>query len=597
MASAGSACGNPSGSGPINELVSLLNAGTATYTVIAAIAPGATGTIANTATVTVPATVVDPTPANNTATDTDTLTPLAALAVSKTDGSATYTPGGTATYTIVVTNAGPSNATGVTLSDPLPAGVTLTANAACVATGVASCGAVTGTAGQTSFGTTGATVGAGGGNFLTFTAPVAFASGLVTNPLVNTVTASDPASPVATASDSDARAAFAALGISKTDGSATYTPGGTATYTIVVTNAGPSNAASVTVSDPLPAGVTLNGNATCVGSGAANCGAVTGTTGQTSFGTTGASIAAGAGNFLTFTAPVAFAAGMVTNPLVNTVTATDPTSPLATASDSDARAAVAALAVTKTDGSATYTPGGTATYTIVVTNAGPSSAGNVTLTDPLPAGVTLSANAACVPAGAATCGTVTGTTGQTSLGTTGATLGAGAGNSLTFSAPVAFAAGMVTNPLVNTATATDPASPPASGSDSDARSAVAALAVTKSDGSATYTPGGTAHLHDRRDQCRTVERVERDAGRSIAGGGDTERQRHVRCRRRVELRHGHRHHRADELRHDGRDRRRRRGQRAHLHRAGDVCPRHGHRSAAEHRDGNRPCLAAGERHG
>ena len=156
VASAGSACGNASGSGPINELVSLLNAGTATYTVIAAIAPGATGTITNSVTIIVPPTVVDPTPANNTASDTDTLTPVSALAVSKTDGSATYTPGGTATYTVVVTNAGPSNAINATVSDPLPAGVTLSANATCLAAGTANCGTVTGTTGQTSFGTTGA---------------------------------------------------------------------------------------------------------------------------------------------------------------------------------------------------------------------------------------------------------------------------------------------------------------------------------------------------------------------------------------------------------------------------------------------------------
>ena len=92
---------------------------------------------------------------------------------------------------------------------------------------------------------------------------------------------------------------------------------------------------------------------------------------------------------------------------------------------------MAALAVTKTDGSLTYTPGGIATYTVVVTNTGPSNATNVTVSDPLPAGVTLNANATCLAVGTATCGTVTGTTGQTSFGTTGATVGAGAGNSLT----------------------------------------------------------------------------------------------------------------------------------------------------------------------
>jgi hypothetical protein len=45
VASAGSACGNASGTGPINELVTLLNGGTATYTVTAAIVSTATGTI------------------------------------------------------------------------------------------------------------------------------------------------------------------------------------------------------------------------------------------------------------------------------------------------------------------------------------------------------------------------------------------------------------------------------------------------------------------------------------------------------------------------------------------------------------------------
>ncbi len=492
VASAGSACGNASGSGPINELISLLNAGTATYTVTAAVAPGATGTIANTVTVNVPPTVVDPTPGNNTATDTDTLTPVASLGISKTDGSATYTPGGTATYTVVVMNAGPSNATGVTVSDPLPAGVTLSANVTCVAAGAASCGAVTGTTGQTSFGTTGATIAAGAGNSLTFNVPVLFASGMLTNPLVNTVTATDPSSPPAGAADSDARLAVAALAVTKTDGSATYTPGGTATYTVTVTNAGPSNANNVTVSDPLPAGVTLNANATCVASGTANCGAVTGTAGQTSFGTTAATIAAGAANKLVFTVPVAFASSMVTNPMINTATATDPASAPATGSDSDARTAVAALAVAKTDGSATYTPGNNATYNVVVTNTGPSHASSVTVTDPLPAGVTLSANATCVASGGATCGVVTGTTGQTSFGTTGATIAAGAGNQLTFTVPIAFAPAMTTNPLVNTATATDPSSPPATALDSDTLAAQVALNVVKTDGSATYAPGGTA---------------------------------------------------------------------------------------------------------
>ena len=384
----------------------------------------------------------------------------------------------------------------MTVNDPLPAGATLSANATCLPAGTATCGTVTGTTGQASFGTTGATIAAGAGNSLTFTVPVKFASGMTANPLVNTATATDPASPPANGSDSDTLAAQATLVVTKTDGSANYTPGGTATYTVAVTNTGLSNANNATVIDPLPAGVTLSANAVCVASGSSVCGAVTGTMGQTSFGTTAATVAAGAGNALTFTVPVAFAPGMTTNPLVNTATATDPASPPATGSDSDALVAQVSLNVIKTDGSATYTPGGTATYTITVTNGGPSSATNVTLTDALPAGVTLSANAVCVATGASTCGTVTGTTGQTSLGATGATIGAGGINKLVFTVPVAFAPGMVAATIVNSATATDLASSgpgsTATGTDTDSRSASVALVVVKDDGSATYTPGGTA---------------------------------------------------------------------------------------------------------
>ena len=51
--------------------------------------PAATGSLANTATVSVGAGVTDPAPGNNTATDTDTLTPTADLSITKTDGAAT----------------------------------------------------------------------------------------------------------------------------------------------------------------------------------------------------------------------------------------------------------------------------------------------------------------------------------------------------------------------------------------------------------------------------------------------------------------------------------------------------------------------------
>ena len=489
----GSVC-TASGSGPISDSVTLPSGGQVTYTITAAIASSSLGTIANTASIVTPPTVVDSNPANNTATDTDTLVPQVALAVAKTDGSPTYTPGSAATYTITVTDLGPSDATAVNVVDNLPPGVTLTGTVTCAAGGAATCGTPFGTTGQTSLGTNGGSIPFGAGNAIVLTAPVAFAAGMTTNPLINSVTATNvPTGSTASSSDTDTLLRDVNLGVTKTDGSATYTPGGAATYTVTVVNAGPSNATAVAVSDPLPAGVTLAGAATCAATGGATCGTVTGSAGQTGFGTTGATIDAGAGNSLVFTVPVAFAANLTTNPLVNTATATDPAALLpAQGQDSDALALNVVLAVTKTDGSATYTPGGTATYAVTVRNTGLSNATGVAVTDALPAGLTLAGTVTCAPTGAATCGTVTGTIGQTSFGATGATLGAGAANALTFTVPVAFAADLTTNPLVNTATATDvPTGATASGSDSDALALNVVLAVAKTDGSATYTPGGT----------------------------------------------------------------------------------------------------------
>src|SRR5262249_26145174 len=61
---------------------------------------------------------------NNSASDTDPLTPQNDVGVTKSNGEITAVPGSTTTYTIVVTNSGPSTATNVAVSDPLATGVT-----------------------------------------------------------------------------------------------------------------------------------------------------------------------------------------------------------------------------------------------------------------------------------------------------------------------------------------------------------------------------------------------------------------------------------------------------------------------------------------
>jgi uncharacterized repeat protein (TIGR01451 family) len=72
-ASGGSSCGGSSGSGNMNRTINVQNGGTVTFTVNATLSPSASGSVANTATVAVPAGMFDPTPGNNSATDTDTV--------------------------------------------------------------------------------------------------------------------------------------------------------------------------------------------------------------------------------------------------------------------------------------------------------------------------------------------------------------------------------------------------------------------------------------------------------------------------------------------------------------------------------------------
>ena len=65
------------------------------------------------------------------------------LSIAKSDSVSTYTPGGTTTYVITVSNAGPDAVTGATVSDTLPNGATLTGPWSCTATS-GSCGAASG---------------------------------------------------------------------------------------------------------------------------------------------------------------------------------------------------------------------------------------------------------------------------------------------------------------------------------------------------------------------------------------------------------------------------------------------------------------------
>ena len=118
------------GIGNINDTVTMPAGSVITYKASGKVSSSATGTLSNTATVTASPDVPDANTANNTATDSDTITFRADLRVTVNDGKTATVAGAKNTYTIVVTNGGPSNVSGAVINDSFPStftGVTYTA--------------------------------------------------------------------------------------------------------------------------------------------------------------------------------------------------------------------------------------------------------------------------------------------------------------------------------------------------------------------------------------------------------------------------------------------------------------------------------------
>jgi uncharacterized repeat protein (TIGR01451 family) len=312
-AGAGGGVCAPAGTGSIGETVSLPVGGSVTFTVSATVAPDATGSLANTALVAPPAGLADPNAANNSATDTDTLTPQADLQITKTDGVTSVVPGTSVTYTIAATNAGPSTVTGATVTDAFPAaltGVTWTCSAsagsACPPSGsgniTASVDLLPG--GTATFLVT-ATVSAAAAGTLTNSATVAAPPGVT-----------DPTPANNSATDTDTLARQADLSISKSDGLTTAVPGTAITY-IVVGNAGPSAVTAASVTDTFPPTFS-SPTWTCTGGGGGTCGSATGS------GQINATVTLPVGATATFTVTGTVSA-TATGTLVNTASVTAPT--------------------------------------------------------------------------------------------------------------------------------------------------------------------------------------------------------------------------------------------------------------------------------
>jgi uncharacterized repeat protein (TIGR01451 family) len=373
------------GTGNIADTVDIPANGSILYVATGLINSGAVGTLSNTGTVTAPA-GVDPDTTNDSNGVTVPLTPKADLKITKTDNRPSgAVPGQTITYTITVTNLGPSDAVGAGVADNFPvavAGVTFTAVPTGNATGFTASGngniadTVTMPAGSTITYTATGTIDHAAAGTLTNVATVNPPGG-TTDPDLTNNTAFDP---VALTPQAD-------LKITKTDNKPSGAVPGTAiTYTITVTNLGPSDAAGALVADNFPgavAGVTF----TAVQTG--------GATGFTASGSGNISdiVSMPPGSIITYTATGtinhAAPAGTLTN-IAGTAAppgTTDPDMTNNLATDAVTLTPRADLQISKTAAN-TVTAATQLLYTFSISNNGPSDAQAVSISDLLPGGVT-----------------------------------------------------------------------------------------------------------------------------------------------------------------------------------------------------------------
>lgn len=129
----GSRC-TPQSYGDIVDVVDIVAGGTVTYLLEATLAPAAVGTLTNVATVTAPDDTFDPVEPNDEAVLVLDLVPHVDLTMTKDDGQTTAIPGLPLTYTITISNAGPSDLVGAEVEDLFPA-IFLDAEWTCVASG------------------------------------------------------------------------------------------------------------------------------------------------------------------------------------------------------------------------------------------------------------------------------------------------------------------------------------------------------------------------------------------------------------------------------------------------------------------------------
>ncbi len=347
--------------------------GTATLTIVVNVNPAAAPSITNLASVT--AVTPDPDLSNNTSSLKTTVIPVSDVSVSINAPSGPIPAGSNLTYVVTVTNAGPSDATGVLMVDTLPAGVVFVSASADSGPAPTFAGnKVTDAIGTLALG---ATV-----NITILVRPTAAAPPGVTDIATVSTKAFDPSSLNNTASSTTAVTPLVDLGVTLTAAPSSITVGGNITFTLTATNAGPSQATNTILTDTLPPGFNLvsttpNANVAQVGR------LITYTIGNFASGASttltivasGTASAVGSSLDTANVASIEQDANSSNNTQAVTVVVNPPT----------ADASIVAMTATP----ARVTVGSTVTFTVTASNAGPDLSTGTLIADTLPAGLTL----------------------------------------------------------------------------------------------------------------------------------------------------------------------------------------------------------------
>ncbi|MEI6678011.1 MAG: cadherin-like domain-containing protein, partial [Mariniphaga sp.] len=364
---------------------SIANAATATLTITARV--NATGSYNNTATIS--STSNDPMSGNNTASVSTTPVPQSDISIVKTANNLSQSAGQPIIFTLTVTNNGPSAATGVAASDPIPSGYIYVSNS--TATGNYNSGTGAWTIGNIANGATAT---------LAITATVQ-ASGTYANTATVSSTNADQTSGNNSSTITPVPGAISDLSITKTVNNATPYAGGIVEFTLTANNAGPSAATGVVVTDLLPAGYTYVSNTT------PSAGSFVSETGKWTIG----NLANGSSATLKISAKVNASGSYANSATIATTDQPDPVSSDNSAIVTPVPVAQADVSIIKTVDTTTPKMGNNVVFTLTVTNNGPSSAAGVSATDVIPSGYTYVSNTA------PTAGTFVSSTGIWTIGT------------------------------------------------------------------------------------------------------------------------------------------------------------------------------------